>query len=238
MRALSRGGVCPKSIAGAPRRQSAIDHVAKRVRAGRPEGESVGRTKPLRWGRNPPTSRAEVPSSSSMPDSGPRCRLRLEFDRSAGGIYRPGTAVQPCGTLTVPQSYDSPSPIVKIINRYVLKEHIGPFVFALSALTSLLLLQYIARKFGDLVGRGLSWQVITEFMLLSIPFTVAMTLPMSVLVAVLFAFSRMASENEITALKAGGISTRRLMVPALVASTLVAFFMLWFNDQVLSRANH
>ena len=59
---------------------------------------------------------------------------------------------------------------MKIINKYVLKEHIGPFVFALSALTSLLLLQYIARKFGDLVGRGLSWQVIGEFFLLSIPF--------------------------------------------------------------------
>ena len=50
-------------------------------------------------------------------------------------------------------------------------------MFALSALTSLLLLQYIARRFGDLVGRGLSWQVITEFFLLSIPFTLAMTVP-------------------------------------------------------------
>jgi len=97
---------------------------------------------------------------------------------------------------------------VKIITRYILKEHIGPFVFALSALTSLLLLQYIARRFGDLVGRGLSWQVITEFFLLSIPFTLAMTLPMSVLVSVLFAFTRMASENEVTAFKAGGISAR------------------------------
>ena len=127
---------------------------------------------------------------------------------------------------------------MKIINRYVIKEHVGPFIFALSALTSLLLLQYIARKFGDLVGRGLSWQVITEFMLLSIPFTVAMTLPMAVLVAVLHAFSRMASENEITALKAGGISTRSLMRPALVGSVLLAMFMLWFNDQVLPRTNH
>lgn len=83
---------------------------------------------------------------------------------------------------------------MRIISRYVLKEHVGPFVFALSALTSLLLLQYVARKFGDLVGRGLSWQVITEFFLLSIPFTVAMTLPMAVLVSVLYAFSRLASE--------------------------------------------
>ena len=127
---------------------------------------------------------------------------------------------------------------MKIISRYVLKEHVGPFVFSLSALTSLMLLQYIARRFGDLVGRGLSWQVITEFFLLSIPFTVAMTLPMAVLVAVLYAFSRLASENEITALKAGGVSTRSLMRPALVASVFLAIFMLWFNDQVLSRANH
>jgi lipopolysaccharide export system permease protein len=127
---------------------------------------------------------------------------------------------------------------VKIINKYVLKEHVGPFVFALSALTSLLLLQVIAKKFGDLVGKGLSWTVITEFFVLSVPYTLAMTLPMSWLVAVLYAFSRLASENEITALKAGGISARALLKPSLAAGTVLALFMLWFNDQVLPRANH
>src|SRR6185312_3944673 len=119
-----------------------------------------------------------------------------------------------------------------------LKEHTGPFVFALSTLTSFMLLQVIARKFGDLVGRGLSWQTITEFFVLSLPYTVALTLPMAVLVAVLYAFSRLAAENEITALKAGGISARALLKPALGAALIVALIMLWFNDQVLSRANH
>ncbi len=127
---------------------------------------------------------------------------------------------------------------MKKLSRYVLKEHVGPFFFALSALTSFMLLQFIARKFGDLVGRGLSWQVILEFFVLSIPLTVALTLPMSVLVAVLFAFSRLASENEITALKASGVSTRSLLRPVVVASAFLAIFMLWFNDQVLSSANH
>ncbi|MEO7083464.1 MAG: LptF/LptG family permease [Gemmatimonadaceae bacterium] len=127
---------------------------------------------------------------------------------------------------------------MKIINRYILKEHVGPFVFALSALTSLLLLQYIARKFGDLVGRGLSWQVITEFLLLSIPLTVELTVPMAVLVSVLYAFSRLASENEVTALKAGGVSTRSLMIPSIIWATVLACIMLWFNDQIESRANH
>jgi len=88
---------------------------------------------------------------------------------------------------------------VKIIGRYVLKEHVGPFVFASTALTSLMLLQYIAKRFGELVGKGLPAGVIAEFMALSLPFTIAMTLPMAVLVAVLYAFSRLAAENETTA---------------------------------------
>ena len=127
---------------------------------------------------------------------------------------------------------------MKIISRYVLKEHFGPFTFALTALTSLMLLQYIARQFGNLVGKGLPWQVIMQFFLLSIPFTVAMTLPMAVLVAVLYAFSRLASENEITALKAGGVSMRQLVVPSLAGAFVLALVMLAFNDQILPRANH
>jgi lipopolysaccharide export system permease protein len=127
---------------------------------------------------------------------------------------------------------------LKILSRYVLKEHVGPLLFALSALTSLLLLNYIAKKFGDLVGKGLGAEVIAEFFVLSVPFTVAMTLPMAVLVSVLYAFSRLASENEVTALKASGVSMPRMLAPVLVAAAGVAALMVGFNDQVLPRANH
>ena len=137
------------------------------------------------------------------------------------------------------QLTDSPSfHPVKILNRYVLREHVGPFVFAVTALTSLMLLQYIARRFGDLVGKGIGWDVILEFFMLSIPFTVAMTLPMAVLVAVLYAFSRLGSENEVTALKAGGVSTRSMLNTVLVAATALGLAMVLFNDQVMPWANH
>ena len=127
---------------------------------------------------------------------------------------------------------------MKIIGRYVLKEHIGPFVFASTALTSLMLLQYVAKKFGDLVGRGLPAGVIAEFMALSVPFTVAMTMPMAVLVAVLYAFSRLAAENEITALKASGVGMWSLLSPVVLGGLTMSLVMLAFNDQVLPRANH
>jgi lipopolysaccharide export system permease protein len=127
---------------------------------------------------------------------------------------------------------------VKILTKYILKEHLAPLLFSLSALTSLMLLNYIAKQFGQLVGKGLGWKVIAEFILLSVPFTVAMTLPMAVLVATLHAFSRMASENEITAFKASGIALQRLMFPVIIAACLFTASMVWFNDQVLPAANH
>ncbi|MEO8560849.1 MAG: LptF/LptG family permease [bacterium] len=127
---------------------------------------------------------------------------------------------------------------MKIISKYILREHVGPFWFALTALTSLMLLNFISRQFGELVGKGLPASVIGEFFLLSIPFTVALTLPMSVLVAVLYAFSRLAAENEVTALKATGVSPWRLVTPAIVWGVFMSLFLLAFNDQVLPRANH
>ena len=127
---------------------------------------------------------------------------------------------------------------VKILSKYVLKEHAGPLVFALAALTSLLLLNYVAKQFGALVGKGLPWTAILEFFGLSIPFTVATTLPMAVLISTLYAFSRLAAENEITALKASGVGMPTVMYPALGAATLIAMLMIGFNDQILSRANH
>ena len=127
---------------------------------------------------------------------------------------------------------------MKILHKYVLKEHLGPLVFAMTALTSLLLLQYIAKRFGELVGKGLPWSVIGEFLVLSIPLTVALSLPMTVLVATLYAFSRLAAENEITAMKASGVSLRNVLTPVLIAAVGVTLFMVLFNDQVLPRANH
>jgi lipopolysaccharide export system permease protein len=106
---------------------------------------------------------------------------------------------------------------VKLVTRYVVREHVGPLVFALSALTSLLMLQYVARQLANLAGKGLPWSAIVKFFLLSLPFTIAMTLPMAVLVATLFAFGRMAAENEITAFKANGVRVRTLMLPVLSA---------------------
>ncbi len=127
---------------------------------------------------------------------------------------------------------------MKILRRYVLSQHLWPFVFALSALTSFELLRQIARKLQDLLGKGLPWTVIVEFFLLTIPFLIAITLSMAVLVAVLYTMSRLAGDHEITAMRAGGVSTGQIVRPLLAAAAVVAAASFLFSDQVLPRTNH
>ncbi|HXG96761.1 MAG TPA: LptF/LptG family permease [Gemmatimonadales bacterium] len=129
-------------------------------------------------------------------------------------------------------------PTVRILSRYILRQHIPPLLYALSALTCAMLVNQIAKQFGNFVGKGLPWGVIFEVFALSIPFIVAMTLPMAVLVAVLYTFSHLAADNEVTAMKASGISVGRVLAPVLGGATLIAVVALIWNDQILPRSNH
>jgi lipopolysaccharide export system permease protein len=126
---------------------------------------------------------------------------------------------------------------VRLISRYLLRQLAAPFLFGLAALTSLMLLSQVAKKFGALVGKGLPWGVIGEVFALSLPFIVAMTLPMAVLLAVLYAFSHLAADNEITALRASGISVYQILAPVLAWGVVMSVLNFAFVDQVLPRTN-
>ncbi len=127
---------------------------------------------------------------------------------------------------------------MSILTRYLVRAHIGPFLFALTVLTGLLFLNAVAQRMEDLAGKGLTWDVIAEFLILSLPHTVALTLPMAVLVAVLYTFSELTAGNEFTAMAAGGVRPARLLLPLLGVGTILAAVMLYFNDRVLPESNH
>jgi lipopolysaccharide export system permease protein len=115
---------------------------------------------------------------------------------------------------------------------------VAPFVFAVAALTLLMMLDQLSKLFDKLIGKGLGWRIITEVFALSVPFVLAVIIPMAVLVAVLYTFNRMAADNEIAAIKASGISLFRLTIPVLVAAGGVALGLVWFNDTILPESNH
>jgi lipopolysaccharide export system permease protein len=127
---------------------------------------------------------------------------------------------------------------MRVLTKYLIRVHLGPFLFALSTITALIFLNSLSQRIGDLVGKGLHWTVIGEFLVLSLPHVIALALPMSVLVAVLYAFNDLASSNEISALSAGGVRPRQMILPVVSMGVLAAGVMFYFNDTVLPESNH
>ncbi len=127
---------------------------------------------------------------------------------------------------------------MRTLTRYILRRHAGPFIFAVIGTTVLLLLDQVSKRFERLIGKDLDWTVIAEVFIYSIPFILAQTLPMAVLIAVLYVFSRMEGDFEITAIKASGIPLSRVMAPLLVGAFILAGGMTWFNNTILPQSNH
>src|SRR2546426_10842503 len=94
--------------------------------------------------------------------------------------------------------------IVRIISRYLLRQHFAPLGFALAVLTSLMLIQQVAKQLSGLLGKGLPAGVIAEVFVLSLPFIVAGAAPLAGFGAVLAVVTRLAGDNESTAPPGGG----------------------------------
>ena len=127
---------------------------------------------------------------------------------------------------------------MKILNRYIVKEHLYPFISALSALLFVLLANFLLRSMDRFLGKGLELTLILEYVFLNLAWILALAVPMAILVATLMAFGRLSADNEISAMRAASISYFRLLVPALLFSCIIAGLMMYFNNQVLPEMNH
>ncbi len=125
-----------------------------------------------------------------------------------------------------------------ILSRYILREHIGPFFFALSIITAMLVLNFVLQAMRYIIGKGIRLGVIMEFIVYNLAWIMVLVVPMAILVSTIMAFGRLSSDNEITAMKAGGIGFYRLIFPVLFAAGAVMIGVFYFNDQILPVANH
>ncbi|MBI3195539.1 MAG: LptF/LptG family permease [Ignavibacteriae bacterium] len=122
--------------------------------------------------------------------------------------------------------------------RYILRAHAGPFLFSFFTLMFIFLLQFIMKFVDQLVGKGLNALVIAELIILNLAWMVVLAVPMSVLVATLMGFGGLSSRNEITAMKASGMSLYRMMAPVIFMSILLALLLFEFYNDILPEANH
>ena len=119
------------------------------------------------------------------------------------------------------------------IARYVLREMFWPTTLGLLIYGVVLLMNLLLGAAELFIRRDLPLSMVGQYLLLSLPRILVLAIPMSVLVGVLVGIARMVSDSEITALRAGGYSDRKLLIPVILlglAATIVSAIL--FNQGV------
>ncbi len=123
------------------------------------------------------------------------------------------------------------------IRRYILRQHLGPFLFAFAVIFFILVLDLLLDIMDAVLGKGLGLLTVIELFALNFAWMIAIAVPMAVLVAVLMAFGRLANDNEITALLSSGVSPLSLLAPVAVVAAMVSTALMAFNEFVLPDSN-
>lgn len=127
---------------------------------------------------------------------------------------------------------------MKILRTYILKETLVPFLLAFGVLSFIFMLGNLVKLADLIINKGVQAGTVGMIFVLYIPVLMGYILPVACLVSMILAFGRMSADNEILAITASGITTRRLLKPLLIIGIIFSLGSLILNDRVIPYAYH
>ena len=126
--------------------------------------------------------------------------------------------------------------IIKKLDIYILKNYLLLFAGTFFICLFIFIMQFIWQYIDDLVGKGLSWDVLLEFFFYASLTLVPMSLPLAVLLASLISFGNMGEKLELLSMKAAGVPLIRILLPIFIVSSLVCVASFFFQDRIQPKA--
>ena len=128
--------------------------------------------------------------------------------------------------------------MLKIINRYILREFFKPFFLSLAAFIGIYIITLMSDEFIHIfLPRKIKAGVIVKYYISLLPFIIYQILPLSTLLASLFSLGKLAYSNEITALKSTGMSLYRAFSPIIIMSMIISAAAFGINDYIIPRTS-
>lgn len=125
---------------------------------------------------------------------------------------------------------------MKRLDRLILRSFIGPLALTFTLAVLVLLMQFVWKYVDDLVGKGLEFSVIAELLMYASATFVPMALPIAVLFASIMTMGNFGEKYELVAMKAGGVSVRRVMMPMALVALLLTGMAFYFANNVMPTA--
>lgn len=126
--------------------------------------------------------------------------------------------------------------VLSRLYKLMLGSYIGPFLVTFFIAVFVLLMQFVWLYIDDLVGKGLEWYIIGEFLFYTSVTLIPMALPLAILLSSLMTFGNLAEHYELVAFKAAGISLRKVMSPLILVAFLTSVSAFFFSNNILPWA--
>lgn len=123
---------------------------------------------------------------------------------------------------------------LRLLDKYVLKELLGPFLFGVCAFSSIFVASTMLFRLTMFMTKyGASLETIARLFFYELPEIVNYTFPMSMLLAALMAFGKLSGSSEIVAMKASGVSYYRIVAPVMVVGFVISMFSVIWAEKVV-----
>ncbi len=126
---------------------------------------------------------------------------------------------------------------MNILDRYILKQFILTTLFGLIAFTAIFVIIDLMENLDDFLDHNVETGIILQYYIAFIPEIIKLMTPVAILLSSLFTTGKLSSNNELTAMKAGGMSIYRYMTPLMAVALSVSCASVYFNGWVVPYAN-
>ena len=122
---------------------------------------------------------------------------------------------------------------MKRLDRFILKSFVGPFFAVLGIVVFILVMQFLWVYIDELVGKGLEFKVILEFLMWGSCQVLPLAIPLATLLSSMMTLGDMGEKFELTAIKASGISLTRVLIPMTLVSILISIGAFFIGDRLV-----
>jgi len=127
--------------------------------------------------------------------------------------------------------------MIKKLDKLILRSFIGPFIATFFIAFFVLMMQILWKYIDDLVGKGLDFFTICEFLWYASASMILLAMPIAILISSIMTFGNMGERFELVAIKSSGISLLRFMRPILYLTILLSGITFIFANYVIPYAN-
>lgn len=125
---------------------------------------------------------------------------------------------------------------MKKLDQFIIKSFVGPFIAILLVVVFILMMQFLWLYIDELVGKGLSFKVILEFLAWGSATLLPLSLPLATLLSSMMTLGTLGENNELLAIKAAGISLQRVLVPLAIICGVISVGAFFISNDLIPVA--